>query len=759
MASGLNIVKTQAWSLRAMERLKALESSLPEQDVAAIKALKTAADKRSKIPGRATMAVTYRPSSKSGAGKAGLGRLYSFKGTGIESLSRKLRGSLCEDIYHDLDIVNCQPTILAQFAAKYDFTLSTLELYIEHREAFLHEMMTTDPLMTRDEAKGEIIAHIFGREGGHPWVVAMADELAPFVEHLKSSPTWKPLYDLTNSKQKNRNGTFLAHVLATIERDCMLAGVEWMTTSGWNVDVLAYDGFMVRKREGVPITESLLNGIAAAIKEKTGYDIKLIEKPMESYLPTDTEETVTASPVVDSADGITVPDGTAITDRLAAEHMIRLLDDRIKKQGKTLYIYNETTGMWDCDEQAAFRAAVLLGKQLTITNGKETHHYGSMERKIKAMIALMPDLIPSSTWIADHIGSSRGKILFDNGIYDMEADTFTSGFNKEIVFTARVGRPLGPRVEADVLDVNNVVFKNPYADPDVGYYYAQVLARAIAGCTEDKILPIILGEPNTGKSTATTLMSRAFGGFVSIWNLDNLKFKTGSTTDEAKRLSWLADCIHSRLAISNEARMDGVKLDGNLAKRISGSDDITFRQNFRDERTVSLMTTFMAMANDMPDFSPIDEALRVRTRYIQSDFTFVAKPLEECIGIEKPADPALKGKIAQQSWQDAFCYAIFDAFSPEKPTPPPAVLEATDDYVPAPSTGLMEAVEDAGYRIVAGNEAHFVASRLLIDKIKAGGSTLSDAKLARELVKLGLKRHSKRVASKVIKGYLGLVPI
>jgi hypothetical protein len=380
-----------------------------------------------------------------------------------------------------------------------------------------------------------------------------------------------------------------------------------------------------------------------------------------------------------------------------------------------------------------------------------------MIRKTDAMLRYVADLVPATDWILDNTATSKGKILFNNGIYDMMTQTFTPGFNKSIVFTARAGRDLGERDEDLITIVKETVFKNPYKNQDVGYYYARVLARAIAGHTEDKMFPVVLGEPNTGKSTATTLMANAFGGFVSIWNIDNLKFKTGSTTDEAKRFSWIASCINSRLAISNEARMDGVKLDGNLAKRLSGGgDDITFRQNFRDESTVRLMTTFMAMANDMPDFSPVDQALRVRMKYIASDFTFVPKLLEDCVGLEKPGDPLLKDKVASTGWKDAFAYAIFDAYGDGSvPVPPAEVIETTDDYIPPPTADLKEKVEEAGYTIT-GSDDDFVSSRDIINKMRATGLALSDCKIGRELTKMGLKRTAKRIDSKTVKVWIGL---
>jgi hypothetical protein len=52
-------------------------------------------------------------------------------------------------------------------------------------------------------------------------------------------------------------------------------------SKGFNVDVLVFDGCMIRKEEDKEITENSLNGLNEYALEKTGYDIKFIEKELE----------------------------------------------------------------------------------------------------------------------------------------------------------------------------------------------------------------------------------------------------------------------------------------------------------------------------------------------------------------------------------------------------------------------------------------------------------------------------------------------
>lgn len=737
------IKKTQLWSRKAMGDLWAQRETLLSRDEADI--LDNLYKARSVAGPHQSQRIEYHTSSKSAAGRAGYGRLYGYGGFSLEKVNADLRATLCRDVYHDLDIVNAQPAILRTLADKHGRPLPQLAYYVDNREAVLEGIASTCGV-SRAEAKKSVIAVLYGGTSTLPELRPLATEVREFSRWLSTTDDWAPLWEL--APKEERPGSFLSLVLQNEERRCLLAMSAWMEARGWSVDVLAYDGFMVRRREGEAVTADLLEGLQAAVLEKTGYCVTIAEKEMTGLIG--------AASAAPPAPGFIIPEDQAITDRLAAVKMVELLGDNIKKQGSILYIYNETTGMWDSDKRADFRAAVHLGERLTLSNSKGSHHYGSMAKKTDAMLRYLPDLVPSSDWIRDHCYASKGKLLFDNGIYDMVAGTWTEGFDPSLVFTARAGRALGPRDEAVITEVKNTVFGNPYKNPAVGLFYAHSLARAIAGHTEDKVFLVNLGEPNTGKSTATTLMANAFGGFVSIWNLDNLKFKPGSTTDEAKKLSWLADCINSRLAVSNEARMDGVKLDGNLAKRISGGgDDVTFRQNFRDEQTVRLQTTFMAMANDMPEFSPIDEALRVRGRYIQSDHTFVPKPAEECVLNEKPADPDLKAKIASAAWMDAFAWTIFDAYGGGlRMAVPDEVTKATDDYLPPPAAGLADKLEEAGLAI--GEPTDWVPAREIINALKAAGVALSDTKIGRELTKLGLSKEDRKVDGRTIRVWKGV---
>jgi hypothetical protein len=225
-----------------------------------------------------TQDITYKTSSKSEAGRKGYGRLYGYGGFSLEQVQADLRATLCRDIYHDLDIANCQPTLLLQMAARYEKLLPCLAYYVEHREEFL-ENLRVELDCSRAEAKARVLAVLYGSGTNHAGLRALSSEIRSFATFLATTDEWSDLYSLTPSD--NKLGSFLATALQNEERRCLLVMNEWMESHGWRVDVLAYDGFMVRRRPDTPVTPALLQSLSDAVQSSIGYKVVLTEKMME----------------------------------------------------------------------------------------------------------------------------------------------------------------------------------------------------------------------------------------------------------------------------------------------------------------------------------------------------------------------------------------------------------------------------------------------------------------------------------------------
>jgi hypothetical protein len=224
--------------------------------------------------------VSYKL-SRSRAGQLGFGRLYGSMPS-LERLQNECRATLCREYYYDLDIVNCQPTLLTQLVKKeLGLDMPILTDYVKNRDTFLLELMAAHDI-TRLDAKDAVIAVIYGETPKYPLLRMISLETRDKAKELAKLSQYAELFASVRN-EKNIYAKFLSFAAQTEERRCMLAMRDFLLTHGWEVDVLCYDGVMVRRREGESISEDFLAEIAAYVKEKTGYDIQIKEKEQVGF--------------------------------------------------------------------------------------------------------------------------------------------------------------------------------------------------------------------------------------------------------------------------------------------------------------------------------------------------------------------------------------------------------------------------------------------------------------------------------------------
>jgi hypothetical protein len=117
-------------------------------------------------PSLLPMLIKFISASESGSKKVtysrtdhGLGRLYGD--CSMQSLPRWVRHTITSNLYWDIDIVNCQPTLLGQLCQCNGLTHAKLHFYIENRDLVLQEVMERYNV-NRDKSKNLILRIIFG---------------------------------------------------------------------------------------------------------------------------------------------------------------------------------------------------------------------------------------------------------------------------------------------------------------------------------------------------------------------------------------------------------------------------------------------------------------------------------------------------------------------------------------------------------------------------------------------------------------------
>ncbi len=238
--------------------------------------------------------ITYKLSS-SQAGRLGYGRFFGSKGS-LEQIEKCIRGALCKKYYWDVDIVNCHPVLMAQMAKIHGIEMPCLEAYVAHRDAFLDSLVSKDK--TRDDVKAEVIACLYG---GRPqvdvpdWLFGIYKEVQLFGKKL--IPLHYKLYEYCKIQDRNVRGSFVSYIMQTEEQKCMLALYRFLRKFR-SVDVLAYDGVMIRKIVGeTALEEGVLREAERKIEEATGYKIALKVKEFESLPLDDTGDKMLAEGV------------------------------------------------------------------------------------------------------------------------------------------------------------------------------------------------------------------------------------------------------------------------------------------------------------------------------------------------------------------------------------------------------------------------------------------------------------------------------
>ena len=183
----------QTFSYAALAYLWSTHTTL-KLDSGQTASLQALYDNRKDIPGSdaCTQRITY--SLKKPAG--GVGRFYGTKGS-LETLEKSCRGTLCNEYYRDIDIVNCHPVLCVQFARRFfGVRLKHLRHYVKHREACLAVFTS------RDEGKDAYIRMMYGGNAPCPDLEPFAAELQGFARYLMTLSPFTELRAYSENKVK-----------------------------------------------------------------------------------------------------------------------------------------------------------------------------------------------------------------------------------------------------------------------------------------------------------------------------------------------------------------------------------------------------------------------------------------------------------------------------------------------------------------------------------------------------------------------------
>jgi phage/plasmid-associated DNA primase len=355
--------------------------------------------------------------------------------------------------------------------------------------------------------------------------------------------------------------------------------------------------------------------------------------------------------------------------------------------------------------------------------------------------------------------TSRGKLLFSDGIYDFDTNTFTEGFNPSIVFKHRIDRPY-PKVRNDemIATVLKVLFKDTFLvdEMEASHYLRKAIARALYGDYQNKAFYFCVGKSNAGKGVLTDALKSAFGGFVGTFNAGALAYNERNGADVAKQLSWVFGIRDKRMVISNEVSMNK-PFDGNMLKMLaSGGDEFDARRNHKDEVKLINRSTMFCLVNDIPTINPFDDGVGNRVRCI--DYKCVFKTENITQEFERQADITIKDKFKNQAeYQDALVHIVIDSFQEflaNGHQVPEFVQQATKEWTG--DAGSVEGLMHKRYEVTRDMTDYVQSRDILNFLLKEEKLTMSEKKIGMELASLKLVRGDKKIKGKTCKVWYGI---
>lgn len=728
----LHIVKEEIYDADIMEEILRDINTFPKSELNRLRAYKKSRKYGNKVD------VIYHYGK--GCEENHLGRLYVKNNRGLQSFQREIRESLLERHHFSIDMENAHYNLMVKLGTEWNINISNIKYYCENRNQCL-KMLSDDKKISKlsylkvayggninlyDNTLGEFVEP----EGDTSLLKEIEKEVKSLIEMCYGK--YQEYHNLVK-KRDNPKVSLFALILQTEELKCLLTLDEYLYSQGRQTDVLIHDGLEVIKKENeLNLPEELLRGCEKAIKDNTGYSVKLVQKEYENKYKKNEKEKI------------------IIDDVYATRKFISLLKENISRDNGEVYFFNDDNGMWEIGETAFKTALIKVKDKMIFTDYSESKpkiiNYGGKWANMKLIQNLIISLLPEDNFISKNIESSIGKLLFADGYYDFYKGEFIEGFNNNLVFLKRINR-LFPqeRNEKIINEVNRILFKDGFNFEDgleSGEYLKKSICVGLIGDYQRKKFYFCNGDRNSGKGLLTKAFRESFEGYVDEYDANNLLYNLNSQ-DEAKKLAWTVDLVGVRIAISNECRMDKKScLDGNLIKSLSsGSDAMKHRVNHENQKSFINRSIMFFLSNDIPSITPIDGSVIDRSKFIRYKLSFVNNPKKSN---ERYADPNVKRKFDNDEYKDSLFYLMVDTYNglieSEKIfggyiQEPKSVLMETSEWIKDENMSFEEKILEK-YEITNDNEDYVESKNIINYIIKDCNMNFSSVKIGRLLSNL-----------------------
>mmetsp|Transcript_36926 Transcript_36926/g.92763 ORF Transcript_36926/g.92763 Transcript_36926/m.92763 type:complete len:826 (-) Transcript_36926:213-2690(-) len=629
-----------------------------------------------------------------GAMANGKGRWYAKNHGAMQGMNRRVRHTICNGLWIDLDFVNCHPVILSDMCKNLlRIECPLLDKYINNRNEMLQEMIKAG-VPDRNEAKKRILKVLNGgsvSDVDTQWWEDLCKEFATLACQVATHTDHKAFLDNCQKEKGpyNLHARTMSAVLCSVENKCLEQLYSFLKehdcVPGGQCSLI-FDGLMIPDtppiRERVCSEEFLLDA-SKCIHQATGYSVTVTIKEFDELfeLPDGYENALTDIFVIDQGD-----------DLRAADEFVRRYKHRlIKCKGRTFW--EDGTGIYTDDPKRVKDGVLATVSRMEIyakANDKLLPYSQNVRRAEDCTKLILADPSLEQPDFVDKLFSgSLHYLAFEDGVFSFETGELLPYPVPGVYFTCKINRKFPSHVDPEKKqEIIDKVLAPAFPDKDQLQYFLHRLARGLAGDVYDKRWHVCIGERNSSKGVVCDLLSGSFGGFVQTINSENFLIKSNTLNgDAAKAQSWASSLEWKRLAISNEIQLQGgrARVDGNLIKRIaSGGDEIEVRINYQDEVRKKLQCTMFLYCNEFPPVEPADACQTLEVFDFHSSFhpesEIVARG-DSCPSNWRVADPNIKSVWAVNPLVlNAFTMMILEAWTPNPLPPPNSVSQHTKQF-------------------------------------------------------------------------------
>lgn len=596
---------------------------------------------------------------------------YFCEGASLQNHMRQFRHTIANEFYYDIDMENAHPNLLHQYCLKKDIPCEWLGKYATDRDSFLGYVSNMKGYTTRGSQKRYLLKMLNGGVQK-----CQVEELKPLFNELKAirmiiyntHPHIKEYVIKQNGEDYyNKEGKVMNHLMCDLENQVLLTIYNIIQQNNLSVDVLCFDGLMVRKEDvyngnGVDGLYQLLEYLQTKVNELIGYNIKLTIKAMdegfdikpELYKDIDIslyESDLTDEDIKDLVDKCVYGENSEYADflyELYGKHNIKVYDN--VKGELHFYHWNNEKKIYEEEKSSKFLKYIRLlsphfqnsidifTKQLKRLD-KKTDEYKELKQKINAYKKAQKRL--SATSFKKGVIQEYGAFDFDTKIQDkMNKSPDELPIKNGKIINIKTGE-VRQRTKEDLwsfeLDIEmkddskdhlyDEYITSLFKDPETENYVKKLVSYILTGNTMDRSFYIFHGIGKNGKSLFMDMITSLLTSkmYKTLSDQAIMKQKGGSRGSATPDLLALQN---GRLAIMNELN-DNFDVDSALVKRLTGNDEITVRPLYKEEYSFKTQMKIVIITNEKPKLDVSDTAILDRLKFIPFNQRFTKEKVEE----------------------------------------------------------------------------------------------------------------------------------